>query len=468
MSITKILASFVKSKKYSDLPASAVEKGKQSLLDTLGIMIAASDFHYGKKAIPFFIKNGGPGICTVIGARKKIGPAMASFAHGTFAEVLETQDGVRFGGIHACSSVIPAALAIGEQASCSGKDLLMAVILGYEVVSRIAASVHPQRLFRGFSATGACGPFGAIAAGGKILGFSEEELALCFGIGGFFAPISSTESFFEPSWKIKNFLPVKPMHGGMAAYTGVFSVLLTIDGFAGSPEILETSRRGGFLRLLSDGPNFDRILSGLGERYEIEETYLKPYTACRHTHGGIQAALQIVSERGKPLKEFQKVRIRTYQVGKVVVGDRYTSPQSNFVHCQFSLPYMVTVALLDGQVGPKQLSEARIKNDWIHELAKRVTVEEDLSFTRDYPGKTSSAIEVHLPDGTTLSEFVEIPKGDPRNPLSSEEVQKKFIRLTKGLLSPQNQKKLIHAVENLEEVKDIASLTRLLPRGNRR
>lgn len=462
MSATIELARFVVNKRFADLPPSAIRKGKQCLLDTLGVMVAASGFHYGKKAIPFFVKNGEPGACTLIGCKKKIGPAMASFAHGTLVEVLETQDGVRFGGIHPCSTVIPAALAIGEQESCSGKDLLTAIILGYEVASRIAASVHPERLFRGFNATGVCGPFGAIAAGGKILGFSEKDLALAFGIGGFFAPISSVESFFEPSQKIEKFLPVKPMHAGMAAYTGVLSLLLTSEGFAGSPEILETTRRGGFLRLLSDTPNLDRILWGLGERYEIEETYLKPYTACRHTHGGIQAALQIIFERKQTFKEFKKVRVRTYKVGKVVVGDRYTSPESNFVTCQFSLPYMVTVALLDGQVGPEQLSEARIGDARVHELARRVTVDEDPSLTEKYPEKTSTAIEVHLPDGSTMSQFVEIPKGDPRNPLSAEEVKKKFLRLTEGLLSAQKQKKLIQAVERLEEMKDIAFLTRLL------
>jgi 2-methylcitrate dehydratase PrpD len=462
MSATMELAHFVVNKRFADLPPSAIRKAKQCLLDTLGVMVAASGFHYGKKAIPFFVKNGGPGACTLIGCKKKIGPAIASFAHGTLVEVLETQDGVRFGGIHPCSTVIPAALAIGEQSSCSGQDLLAGIILGYEVASRVAASVHPERLFRGFNATGVCGPFGAIAAGGKILGFSEKELALAFGIGGFFAPISSVESFFEPSQKIERFLPVKPMHGGMAAYAGVLSVLLTSEGFAGSPEILETTRRGGFLRLLADTPNLDRILLGLGERYEIEEAYLKPYTACRHTHGGIQAALQIVSERKQTFAEFKEVRVGTYKVGKVVVGDRYTSPESNFVTCQFSLPYMVTVALLDGQVGPEQLSEARIGDARVHELARRVTVDEDLSFTEKYPEKTSTAIEVHLQDGSPIRQFVEIPKGDPRNPLLPEEIQAKFIRITKRLLSAQKQKKLIQAVERLEEMKDIAFLTRLL------
>lgn len=468
MSETMELARFVRNKRFVDLPPSAIHQAKQCFLDTLGIMIAASGFHYGKKAIPFFAKNGEPGTCTLIGCERKIGPAMASFAHGTLVEVLETQDGVRFGGIHPCTTVIPAALAIGERASCSGEDVLTAIILGYEVASRIAASVHPERLFRGFNATGTCGVFGAIAAGGKILGFSEKELALAFGIGGFFAPISSTESFFEPGQKIESFLPVKPMHGGMAAYAGVLSVLLTSEGFAGSPEILETTRRGGFLRLLSNAPNLARILSGLGERYEIEEVYLKPYTACRHTHGGIQAALQIVAERKQPLEDFEKVEVRTYRVGKVVVGERYTTPESNFVTCQFSLPYMLTVALLDGQVGPEQLSDARIAEARVHELARRVTIDEDPAFTEMYPEKTSTAIEVHLKDGVTIKQFVEIPKGDPRNPLRPEEVQAKFVRLTKGLLSSPTQKKLIQAVDRLEGMKDIVSLTRLLSPGGRR
>jgi len=227
MSATMELARFVASKRFADLPPAAVEKAKQCLLDTLGIMIAASGFHYGEKVVPFCARNGEPGTCTLIGSRKKIGPAMASFAHGTLVEILRTQDGVRFGGIHPCSTVIPAALALGEQSSCSGKDLITAIILGYEV-------------------------------------------------------------------------------------------------------------------------------------------------------------------------------------------------------------------------------------------ARRVTVDEDSSFTQIYPEKTCTAIAVHLKDGTTMTKFVEIPKGDPRNPLLPEEITAKFVRMTKGLLSSPNQKKLVQSVGRLEKMKDITSLTRLL------
>jgi 2-methylcitrate dehydratase PrpD len=468
MAATMELARFVANKDFADLPLSAIHQAKLCLLDTLGNMIAASGSPYGKKAIPFFVKNGEQGNCMLIGSKRKIGPAMASFSYGTLADILEAQDGDRFGGIHPGLTVIPAALAIGGQASCSGKDLLMAIVLGYEVASRIGASVHPEKVFRGFGGTGTCGIFGAIAASGKILRFTEKELAFAYGIGGFLAPISSYESLFEPNQKIKGFLPIKSILGGMAAYTGVLSVLLASEGFAGSPEILETTRRGGFLHLLSDSPNFGRISEGLGERYQIQEVYLKPYTACRHTHGGIQAALQIVAERQQTFKEFDKVRVRTYRVGKAFVGDRYTTPESSFVTCQFSLPYMVTVALLDGEVGPKQISDVRIADARVHELARRVTVDEDPSFTKGYPEKTSTAIDVYLKDGDTISQFVEIPKGDPRNPLSLQEVQAKFARLTKRLLSLQSRKNLFQAVEHLDEMKNIRSLTQLFSPMDRR
>lgn len=456
MDETRQLAAFCAGVSFDDLPPEVVGKAVLCMLDYIANVYGSLELEAVRDVVSYMRAIGGEGMSTALACGFKTTPQNAAFVNGTLAEAIEAQDGVRFGGNHPVCAVIPAALAVGEIYECSGRDLIEAIVAGYEATNRVAAAVHPFLTLSGFLPTGACGTFGAAVAAARMMDLEGPAILNALGCAGYMTPVSMAEDLMAGC-------TVKVVQGGQAAGAGVTAAGLAAQGITGHEQALEGSAlNGGFTKITLNNvdPVVSRITDGLGERFSILDVYFKPFTSCRHTHGAAQATLELTEEHGFGAEDVESVAVRTYAIANIATG-KGVPEDGSFVSAQFSIPYVVSACLLDGAMGPKQLTAERIRAADINEFMGRVSVAQDDELNALYPEKTASRVAVRLKDGRTVERQVDVPMGDPSNPMGEEDIKGK-LRTFSGSRGIANTEKVIDTILALEDLENVADLTELI------
>jgi len=455
MDHTRKLAGFCSDLSIDKLPAEVIHRAKLCVLDYVANIYGSLELDAVKKVISYIKTIEKNGDITVLGCGFKTGIHLAVFINGTTAEAIEAQDGVRFGGNHPCAAVIPAAFAVAEQKNLGGSRLIEAVVAGYEAANRPAAAMHPWHTLSGFLPTGTCGTFGAAAAAAKLSGYKADQMINAIANAGYILPISMAEHLMG-GYTIKIF------QGGQAACAGIMASGLAGAGLTGTPFVLEGSElKGGFTQITTKAePKLNLISDDLGKKYSIMEVYFKPYTACRHTHGAAQASLELAREKKIGLKDIESIEVYTYGIAELAVG-KGVPENGTFVSAQFSIPYVVAACLSDGELGPKQLTETRLTDSSLIKLSRRVQVKTDDKLNQAYPDKTGSRVEIRLKNGEILKKQVDIPKGDPRDPMSADDIADKVKRFA-GKRDPKKLDSLIKMILELEKVDTIRRVIEII------
>ncbi len=455
MDHTQRLAAFLAKISCNELPSDVVHKAKLCVLDYVANIYGSLELDAVAGVAAYIRSLGGPPSVTVLGCGFKTDRHHAAFVNGTTAEAIEAQDGLRFGGNHPGTAVIPAALAMAEMMGLGGKAIIEAVVAGYEAANRPAAAMHPWHTLGGFLPTGTCGTFGAAAAVARLKGYDAVGMQNALGCAGFLAPISMAE-------QLMGGYTVKIVQGGQAASAGLLAAGLAEAGITGDRQVFEGSDlKGGFTQITTKvDPKLEKLTEGLGEHYTIMDIYFKPYTACRHTHGSAQAILALLKEQPLDIDEIKEINVFTYGMAAIAVG-KGIAPGDTFVNAQFSIPYVVAVCILDGALGPKQLTEKRMGDPNLLALAGKVAVRMDDELNKIYPEKTSSRVEIILNDGRRCIKQVDIPKGDPRDPMEAADLAEK-VRFFAGERNREKTERIIEMVLNLENITDIRELIGLI------
>ena len=455
MNYTRELAGFCSALSFESMPGDVAYKAKLCLLDYIANIYGSLELDATKGVVEYLRFLGGPERATALGCGFKTGIQNAAFINGTTAEAIEAQDGLRFGGNHPVSAVIPAVLSVAEAEKIGGKKILEAVVAGYEVANRAAAAMHPFHTLSGFLPTGTCGTFGAAAGVAKLSGCDEDTMVNAIGNAGYLLPLSMAEQLMGGH-------TIKIVQGGQAASAGIIAAGLAQKGLTGCPVVLEGSDlKGGFTQITAKGePKFERLTDGLGGHYTIMDIYFKPYTACRHTHGAAQATLALVKEHGIKANDIEAVTVSTYAIAGIAVG-KGVPDGGTFVSAQFSIPYVVAACILDGDLGPLQLTERRMADPVIMELAKKVTVTAVDELNMMYPDKTASRAEIMLKDGKKVELLVDIPKGDPRDPMEEKDIMQKIVRFA-GSRDTKKIERTADMIMNIEKMEDIGELVSLI------
>jgi 2-methylcitrate dehydratase PrpD len=446
METTRILAEHLAAVRYETLPSEAVEKAKLCILDFLANVHGAHKLDAVAKVAGYIRSLEGPETASAIGCDFKTGIHNAAFLNGTAAEAIEAQDGLRFGGNHPAPAVIPAALALAEQLGSSGKQVIAAIVAGYEASGRIAASVHPQHTLSGFLPTGTCGAFGAATAAALLMGFDSQKLLDALGNAGMLLPLSMAETLMGG-------YSAKILQGGQAASAGLTAAGLAEAGIAGPPYVLEGSHlNGGFAKITSGtmDPHLERITDNLGQAHSIMDIYFKPFTACRHTHGCAQAALALSQYEPFSVDEIESIEAHTYGIAAIATGKPVTA-ESSFVSAQFSIPYVTAACLIDGQMGPHQVTPERIADPKLQALAAKVNIHMDSELNNAYPENTASRLEIKLTGDRRLVKQIDVLKGDPRDPMELDDLAAKFKAFAPDL-EPADQDRIIASVMELENL----------------
>ena len=298
MEYTRKLAEFCANVTLETLPAEVIHKAKLCILDYVANIYGSLELETVRNIAAYIRSVGAPENVTALGCGFKTDVHQAAFINGTTAEAIEAQDGSRFGGNHPGVAVIPAALAVTEAVGAGGPAVIAAVVAGYEAANRPAAAMHPWHTLGGFLPTGTCGTYGAAVAAARLRGLDTDQLLNALGNAGYLLPLSMAEHLMGG-------YTIKVVQGGQAASTGIMAAGLAGAGVTGAPYVLEGSAlNGGFAKIpTAADPTLSRITDGLGESYSVMDVYFKPYTACRHTHGAAQAALEALIAKSTTISD---------------------------------------------------------------------------------------------------------------------------------------------------------------------
>jgi len=432
---------FITELEFNDLPDQVVKKAKCTLLDFLAAALAGfHKGHMGHIVLDFLRNKKGIRESTVIGSGDRLPCDDAALANGVFAHSVELDDGYRYGTLHPSVSVVPAALAVGEKLRVNGEKLLTAIVVGYEILLRIGASINKENshLLRGFHTTSTCGPFGAAAATAKLLGLNAQEAIYALSIAGLQG--AGLQEMLSENPMIKAF------QAGKASQSGVIAGFLAQLGAKGPKTILSGKR--GFIRAMCDSYEPTILTNGLGEKYRILETYTKPYPTCRHVHPSIDLALRLRSEHSVDYREIEKIEIHTYSVAIGETG-AITCPRDE-EEAKFSIPYAVAVTFRTGKASIECFESPWLRDPEVLALARTVRLSLSEAFEEAYPKSRGAEMLVALRSGKEVKEKIDLPKGEPETELSWNEIKAKFTECSKAVLSPRSRIHVCRLVESLE------------------
>jgi len=456
MGDTREMAHFCSSLSYGGLSPEVIDRVKYLALDFLGVAARGSR-EESSEAVRNFAReidtNMGGGV--IIGTRMRAPYQYAALANGSSAHSLELDDVSNESSSHPGTVIFPAALAAGELMECDGRKFIEAVVVGYEVMIRLGKALNPASHYaRGFHPTGTCGSFGAAVCASKILNLSEEQMLNAVGIAGSQAS-GSMEFLSGSAW-------VKRLHPGWAAHNGIIAALLAKGGFTGPASIVEG--RFGFLHAYSDNPDLSKFLAGLGDSYEIMKVSIKPHACCRYKQGPIDGILEIMRENQLKAPEVEKVTLGILKAGFPIIVEpqelKY-SPRT-VSEAQFSMPFGAALALLYGKAGLDEYTEANLGSPEVKEMMGRVSCTLDPELERVYPRQWPASVEIVTKDGRKFKTRINYPKGDPENPLSWEELLRKFDELSSPVFSEEKRKEIVSRMRSLETETRVPALTDLL------
>ena len=349
-----------------------------------------------------------PGPCTAIGVGS-VGANSAAFINGSYGNVVEMDDFHRTAFVHPGPVVIPAALACAQAAGASAADFLDSVVRGYEAAIRIGMSVGPGHYSR-FYNTSTCGPFGAAAAAGSILGLDRKAMVHALGNAGTMAG-GFWQMHLEGTMS-------KQFHTGRAADIGLASAGLAAKGLTGPVFILEGPQ--GFYATTCPDADPALVVAKPKAPWKLHDTSFKPWPACRYTHPAIGAALAL--RDGTAPEDVARITVRTY--GDALRFCDQVEPKSP-KEARFSLQHTVAVTLLDGPPTLASFDPETIERSDVANLRGRVLVETADPFASAYPDRCGAEVEICLRDGTTSRAVVPDALGDPANPLSDDAIERK-------------------------------------------
>ena len=419
-----------------------VSQAKQRVLDLIGVAFAGyATMEFPRLVVNYMASLGGKPEATLIQTPGKIPALNAALGNAACAHAIDMDDGHRFAALHPGTVVIPAALAAAEMKSATTREFLSGIVVGYEIMVRVGAAINPSSLKRGFHATGIAGPFGAAAAAANILRLSQAETVNALGLAGLQA-----SGLLQVNHELEG-AKSKPINPGRAAVSGLLSSILAQNGAPGPLEIFEGD--DGFLRAFADQVQIETLTRGLGQSYEINNTYDKLYAACRHAHACIDAALEAAHRGSVAPFDIEEITVETYSVGVQLAGIvRPPTPSA----ARFSIPFSVALALIEQNASADKYTEATVADQKIQSLADKVQLRVSEKWEQAYPNQRGATVEIVDAQDRRWHSEVALAKGEPENPASWDELYGKFLANATTLASEKQARLLGEAIRNLDDL----------------
>jgi len=447
MSIGEQLARFLVATGFEDLPPEAIRQAKRAILDTLGVALAGCREEGPAILARLAQERPSPGKASVLGWPLCLAPQEAALINGTSAHALDYDDvNISMRG-HPSAPVLPAALALAQEMGLGGRALTLAFVLGIEVEAKVGAVMGGRHYALGWHTTSTLGTLGAAAACAKLLGLDMMGTQMALGIAASMA--CGVRANFG--------IMTKPLHVGLAARNGLQAALLAAQGFTAAKEAIDSPE--GFLNAFLGGRlESEPQLPTLGQPYDIVQPGLgqKRYPCCYATHRALDAALDLAPQ--VEAADIAQVKVRVNR--GTLMPLRRERPRTG-LEGKFSMEYCVAAALLDRHVGMATFTDEAVARPQVVHLMDRIEVEEDASSGSDLLLMWAD-VTILTRGGDHLTARVEIPKGDPRRPLTWQELADKFRDCAYLHLPPWKVKEALTLISRLEEVGDVSALALML------
>jgi 2-methylcitrate dehydratase PrpD len=447
--ITGRLARYMAQARERSLAPHVAREARHRILDALAAMVSGSHLKPGEMAIRYAEAQGGVAEATVLTTDIITSAVNAALVNGMFAHADETDDFEPVTKAHPGSAVVPAALAMAEREGRSGAELLAAVTLGYDVCCRFLLALGPDRVRASHrSAEGTSSTMGAVAAAASLARLDEKGMryALSYAaqqVSGIWSWVRDTEHV-EKAFDFS----------GMGARNGVTAAIMVQLGFSGVWDVLDGEHNA--LMAHSSEPQPEEMVAGLGSRFFVTETAIKPFSVGYPIQAPLDAFLKLRREHGLNENNVERIVVRLPEDGARVVNNR-SMPD---VNCQ----HIIAIALVDGGVSFEDShSYERMADPKVRAVKERVQLIADRELM-DPAAPRSGRVEVKLRDGRTVNHFTRHAPGTKENPMDTQSVSGKARHLMAPVLGDQRTEELIRRVNALEGLDDVRALRPFLAR----
>lgn len=442
MTITDTLASFIHDTSADDIPRPVRDWGVDLLLDTIASALAGVRGDETGMIRNLAAKSAGGGGISVIGGTTSsaVGAAMINGYQVTATTVCDVHKPLLF---HVTPEIVPPVLALAEERSISGAEVLTSIVVGCEVAIRVGTGLdYPVFRSRGWHSPGVSGPLGGSAAAGRMLALSVDEQRNALALAG----SQSSGSF--AGWGTAQI----KWHQSRGAASGLFAALLAAEGFGASPDIL-TSPDGGLLTTFSDGGKPEAVIDDLGQTWATEELTLRRWPVASALQSLVLVCQQLHGQ-GLRASDVEDVLV---QVGAGCYDMYKGMGWDSQLQSHMSPRYIAAVVLSDGVCWLDQFDAARRGDPAVSSLADRVRLE-----ARDDLAPDGAIVDVVRRDGSTLRLTCDVPPGDPKNRLPREDLVAKFHEARSGLIGDAAADRLLDGLLDLDNVADFAEIGPLL------
>ncbi len=441
------LSEFTYNLKYEDLSNGVVKKSKQLLLDTLGCALGGY-LSEPSRIVRSMVKDlGGRPEATVIGSGDRTSSPNAVLANCVMVRYLDFMD-IYFNkdGCHP-SENIPTALAVGERTQALGKDLLTAIVIGFEIQQRFADAI-PCHLLQWHHVTIAGYVTPLIA--GKLLGLNQDQLTHAVGISG--SHNHALADLLGEWWRGTGQISMMKAIGyGFGSQSGIIAALLAQKGFTGPNTIIES-----FGRVVAKEENLAPIISG-GDRFKILDTSLKAYPSEYLSQSSLDAMFELIRKHNIQAEDVEAINIKTHSYVSILTQLSSYKPETR-ESADHSLPYCLAVGLIEGELGPDQFKREQWKDPKVLDLMSRIKIEIDKELSALYPPARPVILEIRIKNGECYKTRVDYPRGDPHNPMTDKETEAKFKKLAGNLIQESQMREIIDLVNHIEEISNVSEL----------
>jgi 2-methylcitrate dehydratase PrpD len=445
------LATYIVELKYEDLSPETIQAAKEAALDQFGIMLMGSTLPWTQPSYKVIQELSSKAECTIVGTATRVAAPDAAFVNANFGHSCEFDDSGYDGGAHPGALTVPPALAIAEREHLSGRDFLLAIVLGYDTMTRIGRVLSKSILDKGFHHQSVVGPFGAATTAGKLLGLTEHEMVHALSIAG--SHSSGTMEYDQRGGEVKR------IHSSIPVRGGIMAALLAQQGLTGPDTILEGLR--GIPRVYGDISDSDPIAANLGPEgwHAVQGRIVKPFPTLGTLHTSIQAMARLQEQHHLRPEDVDQIHVWVNSLTLSHGGAIY-QPEDT-IGAQFSMAFSLALRLIKGRNYLQDYMDSTLWNDpEIVALGQRVTLHADPSMVGEV--WFGARVQVTLTNGTQMEATELYRKGSPQSPLTEDELLVKFRSLASAALDESEVQKIIDAVKQLEELKDIADLGRML------
>ncbi|HYK15643.1 MAG TPA: MmgE/PrpD family protein [Burkholderiales bacterium] len=443
------LAKFVAETQLEQIPAAVRHHARRVVLDTLGVILAGSDRPEVSELRKRLVATAGSGATIFARGWQQHDPRTVGFLNTVAGRAIELGEGHRYVSYQGAMQILPGVLAVGEWAQTSGREMLAALILGYDVGARLAAAMTTRPLAH---QNGQAALLGAAAAGARVRGLNAADTSRAMRI--------ATTLVLTPSYNNAiNGATTLNVAGGMSGFAAGLAPDLALAGFTAQDDAIEEALG----KLVGDGFKPDGLLSELGTRWEITRDWFRLRACCNPIYAALDALEAALAELKPRPGDIERIDVATFAFAAAM---RNPDPP-NYFASKYSLPHAAAALIVNGHTGFNSLNDAALQNPAIAALRQRVHVVEDPALTAAAPRLKPARVTLKLKDGRQTTQTCDSPRGDCLNPYTEAEISEKFAELTAPTLMPVGSAAIEQAIESCERWQSVGELAALL-RGHSR